>query len=248
MRIGPRLALVGSGRAGLGLTSPWDCNVYLLEAGGQALLIDAGCGLEPGRILARIEAAGVDPAQVGQVLLTHSHADHAAGAAFFASQAGAGIACPAPSADAVRAGDEQASGLALARAAGGYPPDFTYPQIPVHQEISDGDVVRLGPLTITAVATPGHSYDHVSYLLHDPDGDGPALFGGDVLLTDGRVLLLATPDCRLDAYAASIRRLAALGLRGLLPGHGAFTLADGSRAVTTAAGYFERLVPPPSLI
>lgn len=247
MRIGPRIALVGSGRAGLGLTSPWDCNVYLVEAAGQAMLIDAGCGLEPERILARIEAAGVDPGTVSQALLTHSHADHAAGAAYFASQLGTRIAGSAASAEAMRAGDEEASGLAAARAAGGYPPDFGYPPIPVQHEISDGDVIRLGPLTITAVATPGHSYDHLSYLLHDPDGDGPALFGGDVLLTDGRVLLLATPDCRLDAYAATIRRLAGLSLRGLLPGHGAFTLADGARAVATAAGYFERLVPPPSM-
>jgi glyoxylase-like metal-dependent hydrolase (beta-lactamase superfamily II) len=247
MRIGPRLALVGSGRNGLGLTSPWDCNVYLVEADGEALLIDTGSGLDPGRIMSRIEATGIDPARVGQALLTHSHADHVAGAAFFARQLGTRIACPAASAASLRVGDEQASGLAAARAAGGYPPDFRYPSAPVDREIKDGDVIRLGSLTITAVATPGHSYDHTSYLLHDPAEDGVALFGGDVLLTDGRVLLLATADCRLDAYATTIRRLAALSLRGLLPGHGAFTLADGSRAVAAAAGYFERLVPPPSL-
>jgi hydroxyacylglutathione hydrolase len=247
MRIGPRLALVGSGRNGLGLTSPWDCNVYLLEADGEALLIDTGCGLDPGRILSRIEATGIDPARIGRALLTHSHADHAGGAAFFAGQLSTRIACPAASAGAVRAGDEQASGLAAARAAGGYPPSFRYPASPVHQEINDGDTVRLGPLMITAVATPGHSYDHTSYLLHDPDDEGTVLFGGDVLLTDGRVLLLATADCRLDSYASTIRRLAALSPRGLLPGHGAFTLADGVRAVATAASYFERLVPPPSL-
>jgi glyoxylase-like metal-dependent hydrolase (beta-lactamase superfamily II) len=247
MRISPRLALVGSGRAGLGLTSPWDCNVYLVEAGGDALLIDAGCGLEPGRILARIEASGVDPSRVSQVLLTHGHADHAAGAGVMARELGARIACPAASAAALRAGDEQASGLAAARAAGGYPPDFSYPPAPVHRAVSDGDIIALGPLTITAVATPGHSYDHTSYLLRDPGEDGGTLFGGDVLLTDGRVLLLATPDCRLDAYAATIRRLAGLQVRGLLPGHGAFTLSDGAHAVATAAGYFERLVPPPSM-
>lgn len=247
MRIGSRLALVGSGRNGLGLTNPWDCNVYLLEADGEALLIDAGCGLDPGRILTRIEATGADPGRIRQALLTHSHADHAAGAAFFAHHLGTQIVAPAASAASLRAGDEQASGLAAARAAGGYPPDFSYPPVPVHQEIADGDVVYLGPLTITAVATPGHSYDHTSYLLHDPDLDGPALFGGDVLLSDGRVLLLATADCRLDAYAATVRRLAVLNLRGLLPGHGAFTLADGSPAVAVASSYFDRLVPPPSL-
>jgi hydroxyacylglutathione hydrolase len=247
MRISPRLALVGSGRAGLGLTSPWDCNVYLIEADGDALLIDAGCGLEPGRILARIESCGVDPSRVSQVLLTHGHADHAAGASFMARELGARIHCPAASADALRAGDEHVSGLAAARAAGSYPADFSYPPSPVHQAVTDGDAITIGPFTISAVATPGHSYDHTSYLLRESGENGRTMFGGDVLLTDGRVLLLATPDCRLDAYAATIRRLAALNLRGLMPGHGAFTLSDGGRAVATAAGYFERLVPPPSM-
>ena len=142
MRIGPRLALVGSGRNGLGLTSPWDCNVYLLEAEDDALLIDTGSGLDPGRIVSRIEAAGIDPAQVGQVLLTHSHADHAAGAAFFARQLGARIVCPLRPPERCGLVTSRPAGLAAARAARGYPPDFTYPPAPVHQEIRDGDVVR----------------------------------------------------------------------------------------------------------
>src|SRR6266851_10271513 len=36
-----------------------------------------------------------------------------------------------------------------------------------HQPVRDGDVVALGDVTITVLATPGHTPEHVSYLARD---------------------------------------------------------------------------------
>src|SRR5438132_3482708 len=53
-----------------------------------------------------------------------------------------------------------------------------------HQSVSDGDVLAMGPVSITVLATPGHTPEHVSYLARDtsrPD-EPPVLFSGGSLL------------------------------------------------------------------
>jgi len=58
------------------------------------------------------------------------------------------------------------------------------------ESISDGETLTIGRLSLTAMHTPGHTLGHMSYLLHDPDGNpwivftGDALFAGDVGRTD----------------------------------------------------------------
>ncbi len=58
------------------------------------------------------------------------------------------------------------------------------------ESIYDGDTVIVGRLKLKALHTPGHTLGHMSYLLHDPDGEpwiiftGDALFAGDVGRTD----------------------------------------------------------------
>lgn len=57
-------------------------NSFYVESGGEAVLVDAGfSGLEIAR---RLRAAGIDPASVAGIFLTHEHGDHVHGAATFA--------------------------------------------------------------------------------------------------------------------------------------------------------------------
>ena len=55
-------------------------NAFLVYSAGRLALIDTGCGgyLTPttGKLLANLKAAGVDPADIDTVLLTHVHPDH----------------------------------------------------------------------------------------------------------------------------------------------------------------------------
>ncbi len=53
-----------------------------------------------------------------------------------------------------------------------------------HQPVRDGDVVALGDVTITVLATPGHTPEHVSYLARDTNcsEEPPVLFSGGSLL------------------------------------------------------------------
>ncbi len=73
----------------------------------------------------------------------------------------------------------------------------------------DGEVV--GPLR--ALATPGHSPDHVCLLW------GAICFSGDTVLGAGSVFV-APGEGSLAAYLDSLRRLRALDLKAMCPGHG----------------------------
>ena len=57
-------------------------NCLLLETGGKRALFDNGMGTdtmfgsEAGRLLANMREAGVDPASIDALVLTHAHSDH----------------------------------------------------------------------------------------------------------------------------------------------------------------------------
>jgi glyoxylase-like metal-dependent hydrolase (beta-lactamase superfamily II) len=63
----------------------WPLNVVVVRSGGRTVLIDSGVGAEfpdfprAGRLALRLNAAGIDPASVTDVVLTHMHMDHVGG-------------------------------------------------------------------------------------------------------------------------------------------------------------------------
>jgi glyoxylase-like metal-dependent hydrolase (beta-lactamase superfamily II) len=64
----------------------WALNAVVVRSGGRTILIDAGLGADPnlnlpraGRLVQRLEAAGLDLASVTDVVLTHMHMDHVGG-------------------------------------------------------------------------------------------------------------------------------------------------------------------------
>ncbi|MBS0240675.1 MAG: MBL fold metallo-hydrolase [Proteobacteria bacterium] len=58
-------------------------NCFLIYTAGKVALIETGCGRlmadTGGQLLKNLKAAGVDPASISSVLLTHMHPDHSAG-------------------------------------------------------------------------------------------------------------------------------------------------------------------------
>jgi len=83
-----------------------------------------------------------------------------------------------------------------------------------HPDLHDGDIVRVGNLNITALYTPGHSADHLSFLL----ADDRAVFTGDLILGQGSSMV-TYPEGDVAAYLRSLDRLSALEPRMLFPGH-----------------------------
>jgi hydroxyacylglutathione hydrolase len=245
MKIAERIHLVGSGQAGFGLTDDYDCHIYLLDGGDEYVLIDAGGGRDPEGIIARIEGEGLDPGRVRTLLLTHAHADHAAGAAALRARLGLRVLASPPVARIVAAGDERGASLDVARKAGGYPADFVFPACPVEGQLAEGTIIQVGDLAIEAIETPGHATGHLSYVLRW--GGRTSVFCGDAFFFGGRILLQPTWDCSLQESIRSVERLAALDLDGLYPGHLTFTVRHGRRQVAKAMESIAALLPPPQL-
>jgi len=64
----------------------WPLNEVLVRSGGQTILVDAGLGADPdlnlpqaGRLIQRLDAAGVELTSVTDLILTHMHMDHIGG-------------------------------------------------------------------------------------------------------------------------------------------------------------------------
>jgi hydroxyacylglutathione hydrolase len=133
---------------------------------------------------------------------------------------------------AVQLADDGATVLASAAGRRAFP----------HTALGDGDETDLGGLMLRALATPGHTDEHLSYLLLDGDRPlgvftGGSLIVGSAARTDlsgaGRAAELARAQYR------SLRRLAALpDATAVWPTHGAgsFCSAPPGTARTTTIG------------
>jgi len=83
-----------------------------------------------------------------------------------------------------------------------------------YPELGDDDIVRAGTLNLTALYTPGHSADHLCFLI----AEDRAIFTGDLVLGQGSSMV-TYPEGDVAAYLRSLDRLAALQPRILFPGH-----------------------------
>jgi glyoxylase-like metal-dependent hydrolase (beta-lactamase superfamily II) len=249
MRITEEVYLVGSGATfGFGLSDDPDCHIFLIDGGDELALID--CGMAAGRsverIVANIEREGLELSRLRTLILTHYHMDHAGGAARFKERFGLRVAAPRDAAPTLRAGDERAVALDVAKAAGFYAADYRFEPVEVDHELAEGDRFRVGNLELAVYDTPGHCDGHASYLLFGRERR--YLFAGDAVFHGGKVVLQNIHDCSIQKSADSIRKLAALEFESLLPSHAAITVDDGMRHVRLAADSCNQLFVPKNLV
>lgn len=163
--------------------------------------------VEPGQTIdAQLRRLGIEPEDVGTVVLTHLHADHSGGLRFFPSakvlvsrvdwegpRSGA-LACRWP--------------VTLEPALVDAPPDPGYP------------VTRDGAIRI--VSTPGHTRGHQSVVVRDDERGW--LLAGDVSFSEAQLLAGGVPGVVEDVATtrstyAAIRRLARERPLVYLPSH-----------------------------
>lgn len=246
MRLTDRIHLVGSGEAGWALTDPLDSQVYLVTTVGGHVLVDTGTGRSVDTILDAVRGDGLDPAGIGWILLTHAHADHAGGgSAWRRALPSVRIAASAETAPWLAAGDEEATSVDRARTAGLYPADYRLEPFEVDLALLADDVIRIGDLAFTAIASPGHAAGHLAFVV-DVD-DALTLFSGDALFPAGRILLQDTWDCDLQAALRSVERLADLGADRLLAGHLEPIVAAARPHFAAALERIARLAVPASI-
>lgn len=163
------------GKAGYGDTVPTSINGFLIDTGSKRVLIDTGTGgaLAPttGKLLDHLRAAGYEPAQIDEILITHLHPDHVGGVTHDGKPVFPNAVLRVSAADvaywvddAKTASKGAAAALAPYRAAGHL------------KTFAPGATLAPG---ITAVDTAGHTPGHTSYLV---ESDGQKLLvWGDLL-------------------------------------------------------------------
>lgn len=249
MRVTSEVYLVGGGtRSAFGLSNDPDGHIYLIDGGDEMALVECGMGMGDSldRVIANIEAEGLDLGRLRYLLLTHYHMDHAGGAAQFRSRLGLEVIAPWEAAEALRTGDERAVSLDFAKQAGFYPPDYRFEPVEVGRELVEGDRVQVGNLEIDVYETPGHCDGHVSYCLRGKERR--YLFAGDAVFHSGRIVLQNIHDCSIQKSGESVEKLAEVEFEAFLPGHMAIALSNGRSHVETAAEAFGKLFVPDNLM
>jgi glyoxylase-like metal-dependent hydrolase (beta-lactamase superfamily II) len=164
--------------------------------------------IDPGPIDARHTAALIDAVRgetVTHIFITHTHRDHSPGAAALKEMTGAPTVGEGPH----RASRPLFTGETERLDAGGdidFVPD---------RRIADGDTIVGDGWAIEAIATPGHTANHMAFALGGTD----MLFSGDHVM-GWSTSIVAPPDGSMRDYMASLDRLAARGETVYLPGHG----------------------------
>lgn len=193
--------------------------------GHSSYLVDLGDGtalvIDPARIpTAQLSHAAERGLRIAYTADTHSHADYISGSPDLEAN---GATFLAPAAAAL---DREYRGLA------------------------DGDVVEVGRYRLEAIATPGHTPDHLAYLLTDDAGPVALFSGGSLMVgTVGRTDLLGDEHREAlahDLYRALRDRI--LPLADDLPvypthGAGSFCSAPGGGDRTTTIGRERRANP-----
>jgi len=246
MQISSRVYLAASGHLGCSFSHPNDCNVYAVRCGSSYFLVDAGVGLGTDHILLELERDKIEQACIQVILLTHGHLDHSGGASFLHQALQKPVWASRQTAEAIERADEEAISLAAAKSAGIYGPEVRLSSCPVERVLEDRCSFDAGDCRITPIHTPGHSHDMLSYLIESPDG--MLLFSGDTVFHGGKILISDTWDCDPHAYAESLRSLGEFKIDGLYPGHGIWSVSDGSRHIEQSLRFVRQLLLPPNLM
>lgn len=222
---------------------------YLLADGDDLVLIETGPGSTLGALEAGIHAAGFTLEQLTGVVVTHIHLDHAGGAGAVLARAPRARLYVHPRGaphmidpSKLVASATRIYGADMDRLWGAFEP------VPAERvvELADGDVVRCGRRTLTALYTPGHAVHHVA--LHEAErGDVYAGDVGGVRVGPVRLVRPPTPPPDIDppAWRESLARIRALAPRRLLLTHfGAFDdvewhLDDCLARLSSWTGYVE---------
>jgi len=196
--------------------------MYAVASQAGTTLIDAGSGFGVESVLASLRQHGIELRSVKQIVLTHTHWDHARGAAALKEATGAQLVVHS----AGRAVLEVGPWMDLD---GVTPLSMPFVPVGVDEVIDEGDEIELGERALKVVHTPGHSVDSICLELALPEGTR-VLFSGDTVLAAGKPGI-TTMHTDFGLYARSLDRLVERQVDALLPGHGMFILEGASEQV-----------------
>lgn len=152
-------------------------NAFVVDGDEGVVLIDTGLPGKEGPITAGLTSIGRSLPDVSAILLTHGHSDHTGNVAWAKSESGGAVFISSNDAKYLRGTEPPPP-----------PPMLAWPLLEMivrlvpDAPVLEPDVELAGSMAVpgwegmSAVATPGHTPGHLSYLLDRGDG---VLFAGD---------------------------------------------------------------------
>jgi glyoxylase-like metal-dependent hydrolase (beta-lactamase superfamily II) len=170
---------------------------------GQVAIIDPGPD-DIVHVAALLDA--VRNETVTHIFVTHTHRDHSPAAAKIKDATGAKVLAQGPHRPArpLHTGEIRRLDASVDL---DFRPDIT---------LADGEIVNGKGWTLQAVATPGHTANHMAYAFKEAD----LLFAGDHVMA-WSTTIVAPPDGAMSDYMASLHKLAGRSEPLYLSGHGA---------------------------
>ena len=173
-----------------------DLNVGLIQTNAGLILIDGAVPQAVASIEENIRALGFKLSDIKYILSTEPHYDHSGGIAALQRDTGAEVIAGVAAVKELEAGEgdpHEPQGSSLEK----------FPAVKNVRGVRDGETVTLGDVTVTAVATPGHTLGSTSWAWQSCQGQ----------------------ECRAVVFAASANPVASGTFRFSDAGHDVYPAA-----------------------
>lgn len=188
---------------------------FLLTSDQGHILIDGGYDEMAADVAKNIEKLGFQLKDVKVIVNSHAHLDHAGALAELKRRTGAQLVASAADAELMARGGIR---------------DFhflntlPYPKVRADRTVADGETVTVGPNTLTAVLTPGHTKGCVTWttVVKDKGRDLRVVFIGSMSVPGYNLVSNLSYSNIAQDYESSFQKLQALACDIPLGSHGTF--------------------------
>ena len=199
-------------------------SVALIDTGDGLILVDAAVPQSVPALKDNIRKLGFKLEDIKLILTTEPHYDHSGGAAAMERDTGATVLAGEAAAPLLVAGkigpdDPQKAWL---------PPSF--PAVKSARGLKDGETIRLGGVTVTALATPGHTAGSMSWTWESCEGERcvNVVFASSLNAVGPDEFRFSAPEQRplVEAYQRSFERIRTVPCDILITAHPDFRPGD----------------------
>ncbi len=185
---------------------------WLIVSGQQAIVLDPGLAQNVPLIEKNIRSLGFSLQDVNVLINSHAHFDHAAGLAALKRDTGATFYAMDADVPALEKGQHEGDNL--------YGNAF-FPPVNVDHTLHDGEVIRLGNVSLKAILTPGHSKGCTTWTMRSTLDGKPVnvVFPCSISVAGNTLIGNRTYPGIVADYQRSFARLRALNADIVLPNH-----------------------------